>query len=275
MSKHPDPCGHLAQAKAIAEQAGERILEVYQRRFTVSEKQDGSPLTEADHAAHALITARLQALTPDIPVLSEESAAVDYEQRAAWTRLWLVDPLDGTKEFVKRNDEFTVNIALIENCQPVLGVVLAPALRVAYWACRGQGAFKQRSGGAQQSIHARRYAGGKARIAVSRSHPGERLAGFLRSVAQRQGPPETLAMGSALKMCLVAEGTVDVYVRFGPTSEWDTAAAQCVVVQAGGRLSDFAGQTLAYNKRSLLNPWFVASGAGDYDWISHVNDQGR
>jgi hypothetical protein len=143
MSGNANPCSYLAQAKAIAEDAGERILAVYQRRFTVSEKQDGSPLTEADRAAHALITSRLQELTPDIPVLSEESAAVGYEQRGAWTRLWLVDPLDGTKEFVKRNDEFTVNIALIENSQPVLGVVLAPALRVAYWACRGQGAFKQ------------------------------------------------------------------------------------------------------------------------------------
>jgi 3'(2'), 5'-bisphosphate nucleotidase len=272
MSGNANPCSYLAQAKAIAEDAGERILAVYQRRFTVSEKQDGSPLTEADRAAHALITSRLQELTPDIPVLSEESAAVGYEQRGAWTRLWLVDPLDGTKEFVKRNDEFTVNIALIENSQPVLGVVLAPALRVAYWACRGQGAFKQKNGGAQQAIHARRYVGGKATVAVSRSHPGARLAGFLQSVTRRQGPPETLAMGSALKMCLVAEGTVDVYARFGPTSEWDTAAAQCVVAQAGGRLTDFEGHTLSYNKPSLLNPWFVASGRGDYDWISHVND---
>jgi 3'(2'), 5'-bisphosphate nucleotidase len=272
MSDNSDPCSYLAQAKAIAQEAGERILSVYERRFTVSEKQDGSPLTEADHAAHALITSRLQEVTPDIPVLSEESAAVAYEERAAWTRLWLVDPLDGTKEFVKRNDEFTVNIALIDNCQPVLGVVLAPALRVVYWACRGQGAFKQASSGAQQPIHARRYAGGKATVAVSRSHPGTRLAGFLQSLTRRHGPPETLAMGSALKMCLVAEGRVDVYARFGPTSEWDTAAAQCVVAQAGGRLTDFAGQTLVYNKPSLLNPWFVASGAGDYNWTDHLNE---
>lgn len=272
MSDNSDPCAYLAQAKTIAEQAGERILTVYEKPFTISEKQDGSPLTEADNAAHALISARLRALTPDIPVLSEESAAVAYEERAAWTRLWLVDPLDGTKEFVKRNDEFTVNIALIENFQPVLGVVLAPALRVVYWACRGHGAFKQASGGAQQSIHARRYTGGKATIAVSRSHPGTRLAGFLQSVARQHGPPETLAMGSALKMCLVAEGIVDVYARFGPTSEWDTAAAQCVVAQAGGRLTDFEGHALAYNKPSLLNPWFVASGAGEYDWTDHLNE---
>jgi 3'(2'), 5'-bisphosphate nucleotidase len=275
MSEYPDPNIYLAQTRAIAHEAGEHILAIYQRPFTTSEKQDGSPLTEADRAAHALISSRLRALTPDIPVLSEESATVGYEERGAWTRLWLVDPLDGTKEFVKRNDEFTVNIALIEDCQPVLGVVLAPALRVVYWACRGRGAFKQTSGGAQQPIHARPYAGGKAKIAVSRSHPGERLAGFLQSVTRRQGPPETLAMGSALKMCLVADGTVDVYARFGPTSEWDTAAAQCVVAQAGGRLTDFTGRALVYNKCSLLNPWFVASGAGDYDWISHVNDQSR
>jgi 3'(2'), 5'-bisphosphate nucleotidase len=275
MSEHPDPYDYLAQTKAIAEDAGERILAVYRRPFSISEKQDGSPLTEADRAAHALITSELRALTPDIPVLSEESAAVGYEQRAAWTRLWLVDPLDGTKEFVKRNDEFTVNIALIEDGQPVLGMVLAPASRVVYWACRGQGAFKQRSGGAEQPIRARRYAGGKATVAVSRSHPGERLAGFLQSVTRREGPPETLAMGSALKMCLVADGTVDVYARFGPTSEWDTAAAQCVVMEAGGRLTDFEGHALTYNKPSLLNPWFIASGAGDYDWVSHVNAQSR
>jgi 3'(2'), 5'-bisphosphate nucleotidase len=272
MSENANPGSYLTQAKAIAEDAGERILAVYQQPFTISEKQDGSPLTEADRAAHALITARLQALTPDIPVLSEEAAAISYEERGPWTRLWLVDPLDGTKEFVKRNDEFTVNIALIDSCQPVLGVVLAPALRVVYWGCRGQGAFKQSIGGAQQPIRARRYDGGKATIAVSRSHPGARLASFLQSVARRQGPPETLAMGSALKMCLVAEGAVDVYARFGPTSEWDTAAAQCVVAQAGGRLTDFQGQPLVYNKPSLLNPWFVASGAGDYDWIGHLND---
>ena len=272
MGENADPYVYLGQAKAIAEDAGERILTVYQRPFAVSEKHDGSPLTEADHAAHALITARLRALTPDIPVLSEESSAVDYKERAAWVRLWLVDPLDGTKEFVKRNDEFTVNIALIENSQPVLGVVLAPALQVVYWACRGKGAFKQSRGGAQQRIYARRYTGGKAAVAVSRSHPGTGLAGFLQSVARRQGPPQTRAMGSALKMCLVAEGTVDVYARFGPTSEWDTAAAQCVVGQAGGRLTDFEGHALVYNKSSLLNPWFIASGAGDYDWTVHLND---
>ncbi|MFQ5935004.1 MAG: 3'(2'),5'-bisphosphate nucleotidase CysQ [Acidiferrobacterales bacterium] len=266
------PCDLLPQARAIAADASSRILAVYERPFTVTEKQDGSPLTEADRAAHQLIVARLEALTPEIPVLSEESAGISYESRSGWTRFWLVDPLDGTKEFVKRNDEFTVNIALIENRKPVLGVVLAPALKVAYWACRGGGVFKQANSGAVQPIRVRRYTRGKATIAASRSHPGKKLSAFLQSVTQRQGPPETLAMGSALKICLVAEGAADVYPRFGPTSEWDTAAAQCVIEVAGGRLTDLKNQPLAYNKPSLLNPWFLASGAGDYDWIAHIND---
>jgi 3'(2'), 5'-bisphosphate nucleotidase len=271
MSRDKDPCAYLPQVKAIASEAGARILEVYQRPFTVAAKEDGSPLTEADQVAHRLIVTRLSALTPDIPLLSEESAAIRYSERAKWRRFWLVDPLDGTKEFVKRNDEFTVNIALIDRGRPVLGVVLAPVLDVLYWACVGEQAFKQSSDGSIREIHARQYAGGKATVAVSRSHPGERLAGFLQSMAQQEGEPETLAMGSALKVCLVAEGVADAYPRFGPTSEWDTAAAQCVLEAAAGRLTDFQMRPLTYNKRSLLNPWFFASGVGEYDWTVHLH----
>jgi 3'(2'), 5'-bisphosphate nucleotidase len=272
MSRTHDPCTYLPQVKAIAADAGARILEVYQRPFTVAAKEDGSPLTEADRAAHRLIVTQLSALTPDVPLLSEESDAIGYGVRAKWTRFWLVDPLDGTKEFVKRNDEFTVNIALVDHGRPVLGVVLAPVLDVLYWACGGEKAFKRSSDGSVRQIQARRYAGGKATVAVSRSHPGERLAGFLQSMTRREGEPETLAMGSAVKICLVAEGVADAYPRFGPTSEWDTAAAQCVLEAAGGRLTDFRMRPLTYNKRSLLNPWFLASGVGDYDWTVHLHD---
>lgn len=272
MSRADDPCTYLPQIKAIAADAGARILEVYQRPFTVAAKEDGSPLTEADRAAHRLIVTQLSALTPDVPLLSEESGAIDFGVRGKWTRFWLVDPLDGTKEFVKRNDEFSVNIALVDHGRPVLGVVLAPVLDVLYWACAGEKAFKRSSDGSVRQINARRYAGGKATVAVSRSHPGERLAGFLQSMTQREGEPETLAMGSAVKICLVAEGAADAYPRFGPTSEWDTAAAQCVLEAAGGRLTDFRMRPLTYNKRSLLNPWFLASGVGDYDWTVHLHD---
>ncbi len=265
-----DYCAYLDDVRAIVADASQRILEVYERDYTVSTKSDGSPLTEADRAAHTLIVARLKVLTPDMPVLSEESAETAYEDRANWQRFWLVDPLDGTKEFIKRNGEFTVNIALIAGQSPVLGVVSAPAVGVTYWACQGHGAFKQDVGRRAQRIRAHAYQGGKARVVASRSHPGEQLARFLANVAHAQGEPETLSMGSALKLCLVAEGAADVYPRFGPTSEWDTAAAHCVVQIAGGRITAMDKAPLWYNKRSLLNPWFLVSGAGDYDWSAHL-----
>lgn len=267
-----DPCLYLDETKAIAVAAGQRILQIYNRSFTVAAKEDGSPLTEADRAAHELIVARLQALTPDIPVLSEESDENSYKNRAGWKRLWLVDPLDGTKEFIKRNGEFTVNIALLENHRPVLGVVLAPVLNVVYAGCEGREASKEVPGERAQAIHVRRYRGGKATVAASRSHAGSKLAGFLHSLAQAQGQPELIRMGSALKICLVAEGAADVCPRFGPTSEWDTAAAHCVLRVAGGELTDLSKRPLVYNKPSLLNPWFIARGSGDYDWTVHVDE---
>jgi 3'(2'), 5'-bisphosphate nucleotidase len=267
-----DYCAYLDDVRAIAADASQRILEIYERDYTISTKGDGSPLTEADCAAHTLIVARLKVLNPDMPVLSEESAETAYEDRADWKSFWLVDPLDGTKEFIKRNGEFTVNIALIEGESPVLGVVSAPAVGVMYWACQGHGAFKQDAGRRAQRIRARAYQGGKAQVVASRSHPGEQLARFLSNVAHAQGEPEMLSMGSALKLCLVAEGAADVYPRFGPTSEWDTAAAHCVVQIAGGRITTMDKAPLRYNKRSLLNPWFLVSGAGDYDWSAHLPD---
>ena len=261
-----NPCVHLEAVREIAHEAGRRILDVYERGFTVEHKEDRSPLTEADRAAHEIITSQLQALTPDIPVLSEESAAVDYATRAGWKRFWLVDPLDGTKEFINRNGEFTVNIALIEGNRPVLGVVYVPVPALTYYACAGQGAHKQKGECAIQPVRVRRFDGGKPMVVASRSHAGPETEAFLRNI----GEHDVVSMGSALKLCLVAEGTADVYPRLGPTMEWDTAAAQCVVEAAGGRVTDLNRQPLVYNKPSLLNPWFLASAAGDYDWYRHL-----
>ncbi len=265
MSAHA-ACAYLEPVRAIAADAGKRILEVYRRDFDVTHKHDDSPLTEADRLAHELIVARLHALTPDLPVLSEESASADYAARASWERFWLVDPLDGTREFVSRNDEFTVNIALIEHDRPVLGVVLSPVLGDTYFACQGQRAFLQRPQCQPEPIHARRFNGGRPTVLTSRSHPGKGTEAFLKSL----GDCEVVRMGSSLKLCLIAAGAADVYVRLGPTMEWDTAAAQCIVETAGGRITDRQHRPLRYNKTDLHNPHFIVSGAGDYDWIRHV-----
>lgn len=261
-----NPCDHLETVREIAHAAGRRILDVYERGFQVEHKEDRSPLTEADRAAHEIITTRLETLTPDIPVLSEESAKADYVDRAGWKRFWLVDPLDGTKEFINRNGEFTVNIALIEGNRPVLGVVYVPVPALTYYACAGQGAYKQKGECAIQPARVRRFDGGKPIVVASRSHAGPETEAFLRNL----GEHDVVSMGSALKLCLVAEGAADVYPRLGPTMEWDTAAAQCVVEAAGGRVTDLHRQPLVYNKPSLLNPWFLVSAAGDYDWYRHL-----
>ncbi len=261
-----NPCVHLEAVREIAHAAGRRILDVYEREFKVEHKEDHSPLTEADRAAHEIIVAQLQALTPDIPVLSEESVAIDYATRAGWKRFWLVDPLDGTKEFINRNGEFTVNIALIEGNRPVLGVVYVPVPALTYYACAGQGAYKQKGECAVQPIRVRRFDGGKPIVVASRSHAGKETEAFLKNL----GEHDIVSMGSALKLCLVAEGAADVYPRLGPTMEWDTAAAQCVVEAAGGRVTDLNRQALVYNKSSLLNPSFLVSGAGGYDWYRHL-----
>ncbi len=261
-----NPCAQLDAVCDIARAAGRRILEIYEREFKVEHKDDRSPLTEADRAAHELITARLHQLMPALPVLSEESAQVDYEERTGWNRYWLVDPLDGTKEFINKNGEFTVNIALIEGHRPVLGVVYVPVGRLIYYACAGQSAFKQQGAGAARAIRSRRYDAGKPIVVASRSHAGKETEAFLKSI----GEHDVVSMGSALKLCLVAEGAADVYPRLGPTMEWDTAAAQCVVEVAGGIVTDLDRRPLVYNKPDLHNPWFIVSGAGNFDWYRHL-----
>lgn len=253
----------LAAIVALAEKAGAAIMHVYDSDFDVALKSDASPLTAADMAAHKVIKAGLSALSP-LPQLSEEGAHIDWEERRRWRRYWLIDPLDGTREFIARNGEFTVNIALIEDGVPVLGVVHAPVLQRTYFAARGGAAFRRDGGGAALPIRVAPADPGRAvRVVGSRSHtsPREQL------LHQFLGDVSIVSMGSSLKFCLVAEGAADLYPRFGPTSEWDTAAAQCVLEAAGGLLLDEQFAPLAYNgKSSLLNPNFLACGAQAERW---------
>jgi 3'(2'), 5'-bisphosphate nucleotidase len=258
----------IPEVSRIAHRAGERILDIYERGFDVHTKADGTPLTTADRASHEIICRELAGLDGEVPVLSEESAAETSEDRENWRQFWLVDPLDGTREFVKRNGEFTVNIALIENHRPVLGVVHTPVKGLTHWSHAGGAAYRHNGDGEAKSIRVNQYRGGPPQVVASRSHGREALVQFLTRLKKREGGYDTISMGSALKICIVAEGRGDVYPRLGPTYEWDTAAAQCVLESAGGKLTDCRGVALRYNKKSLLNPWFIASGSGDYDWYS-------
>ena len=260
---HTDPTTLRTQTVAIAREAGRAILEVYTLDFEVDFKADASPLTEADLASHRLIAAALAELTPDLPVLSEESAQLPTETRRSWTTFWLVDPLDGTKEFVKRNGEFTVNIALIHEGRPVLGVVHAPVLDVSYSAAEGAGAFKRDGLGEDRPIRTRAPEDRGLTVVASRSHSNAATETFLAAVGERFDI-ELVSRGSALKICLVAEGAAHLYPRTGPTMEWDTAAAQAVLEQAGGTMTRFDERTpLRYNKPDLLNPHFVAAYGAD------------
>jgi len=248
----------------IARKASAAIMGVYAQDFTVDHKSDNSPLTQADKAAHTVITSELHRLTPDIPALSEESSPEchDYAVRRQWTQFWLVDPLDGTKEFVQRNGEFTVNIALIHQHRPVLGVIAVPATDVVYAGAVSLGA--KRIAGDQAAVHiSTRKAVSVPVIVGSRSHGGDSLTQFLN----RLGKHELSSVGSALKFCRVAEGTADCYPRLGPTSEWDTGAGQAIVEAAGGAVFELSGETLSYNcRQSLLNPHFIAVGDREFAW---------
>ena len=255
----------------IARQASEAILDIYHSDFSVASKADASPVTAADVAADRIIRDALQAITPEIPVFSEESATAPWNERQNRRRCWLVDPLDGTREFVKRNGEFTVNIALIEDHAPVFGLVYAPVTAVCYYAGRNGGAFKTVAGDAtlpHKRIHTRRADGRHIVVSGSRSHGGPKERALRAALGDAA---EWLAVGSSLKFCLVAEGKADIYPRFGPTCEWDTAAAHCIVNEAGGRVLDLRRRPLRYNnKRSMLNPEFVAIGDPDFAWSSFL-----
>src|SRR3984885_388557 len=245
----------LAQAlMPIVARAGAAIMRVYDAGFTVQHKEDNSPLTLADLESQRVIIEGLNEVTPDIPILSEESAAAPWTERQTWRELWVVDPLDGTREFVKRNGEFTINIALIVQHEPVLGVVCAPAQKVTYWGMAGDGAFMREHAAETRAIHTAPPQR-PVRVLGSRSHASAQTAAYLT----RLGPHVVSGVGSSLKFCLLAEGKAELYVRFGATSEWDTAAGQAVLEAAGGHVTRMDGHRLRYNCReSLINGDFVA-----------------
>jgi 3'(2'), 5'-bisphosphate nucleotidase len=279
----------LSSALVAAKVAGDEILEVYLGDIDVAYKEDNSPLTLADTRAHRAISKILPRLSRnDIPILSEEGRDIPYEQRAEWEYLWLVDPLDGTKEFVKRREEFTVNIALIENGRPVVGVVFLPAVGSLYFAAEGLGSYKlekietighllnEAGNSSEKTIDLSVVMGGSVRLPShqatvrrsnqinlvgSRSHGIEALSDFVNKIKKRYDDVGFVPAGSALKFCLVAEGKADLYPRFGPTMEWDTAAGHCVVEQSGGAVVRMTEKTtLAYNKQDLHNPYFICLG---------------
>jgi 3'(2'), 5'-bisphosphate nucleotidase len=257
----------LNEVQRIARTAAERIMEVYSRTFCVEQKADSSPVTEADLAANQVIIAGLSALTPEWPVLSEEGEPVPFEQRQQWQCYWLVDPLDGTREFIKGNGEFTINIALIDSGQPVLGVIHVPVTGDCYFATLGGGAFKRLKNSVAEQMRVRRWEGSPITIAGSRSHQSE---GF-KQLLNRFDDYQLLTLGSSLKSCYVAEGRADLYARLGPTGEWDTAAAQCILEEAGGHLTDLELNPLSYNRReSLINPPFIAFGDVRHDWRRYL-----
>lgn len=245
----------------ICHEAGQAIMEVYEKEFEVETKEDASPLTQADLRSNSIITERLRELYPEVPILSEESAeTADYEVRQHWTECWLVDPLDGTKEFVKRNGQFTINIALIRESRPVAGIVYAPALDILYYGVEGVGAYKMAGGGAEVSrlpIPNARHSNALV-IVGSLSHSTPALEEFVAEQKAKHGDVEFIQMGSALKVCLVAEGSADLYPRLGPTMEWDTAAAHAVANAAGRRVFRYGSEEdLVYNKPDLHNDWFL------------------
>lgn len=236
----------------IARNAGQKILAFYGTDAGVVAKADDSPLTLADRASHELIAEKLASLTPDVPVISEEAELPNPEARAGWERFWLVDPLDGTKEFLKQTGEFTVNIGLVENGVPTVGVVYAPAIDLCYWT-DGSTAWKKQGTGDAQRLVAGTYEGGKPVLVASRDHAGPEVA----KLVARHPDADFRSMGSSLKFCLVAEGAADVYLRDVPTMEWDTAAAHAVLRAAGATLRQADGLPLAYNKPELRNPAIV------------------
>jgi 3'(2'), 5'-bisphosphate nucleotidase len=259
------------QCIEIAREAGNRILDIYNsNEYGIEEKDDKSPLTDADLVAHNTILKHLSALTPDIPILSEESTKLPFEKRQTWDTYWLVDPLDGTREFIKHNGEFTVNIALIQNHKSIIGVIHVPVLDVDYFGWKGGGSFKIESKGETQPIRVRNQAGKKLVVAGSRSHGSQQMQAYMKNL----GDSDLLCMGSSLKFCLVAEGLADLYPRLGPTSEWDTAAAHCIVEQAGGYVTKTDMSPLDYNtKDSLLNPFFFVFGDNSRDWSAYLEPE--
>lgn len=249
----------IDQILAIAEEAGKETLEIYGREFSIEEKEDRSPVTEADKKSNEVIINALSESYPDIPFISEESKQTPYTERKNWNYFWLIDPLDGTKEFIKKNGEFTINIALIEGQTPILGVIYVPVKDIFYYAKKGKGSFKIENGTSAQPISAT-IETTKEKLVVlgSRSHGGEALNEYIEKKKEEYSEVELISSGSSLKFCLMAEGKADIYPRTGPTYEWDTAAGHAVVLESGKSVYDFkSGEPLLYNKENLLNGWFI------------------
>jgi len=236
-------------------------MEIYGREFSVEVKEDNSPLTEADQASHNIIVAELEALNLGIPILSEESKGITYEKRKDWTSFWCVDPLDGTKEFIKRNGEFTVNIALVENGKPTLWVIYVPVQKVFYYAVKWKGSFKKDAHWIQKlPLMQRKKSDLRLTVVASRSHSSEEMESFVEELRKKYAELEYVSAGSSLKFCLVAEGKADMYPRLVPTMEWDTAAGQVIAEEAGCDVKIYwSEESLEYNKENLLNPYFVVA----------------
>ena len=267
----------IVQLTTIVEEAGAAILEIYNTDFAVQTKGDDSPLTQADLAAHRVIVAGLEALSPQIPIISEESAPPPFAERITWQRYWLVDPLDGTKEFVNRNGEFTVNIALIDGSEPVFGIVGVPVQEKVYVGDvrqmdPDQRAYVLHKGESHPlQVQRQRDRQGPSRVVASRNDGGGRLEAYLSAGEGRFAGCERTPVGSSLKLCVLAEGGADIYPRLGLTSEWDIGAAQAVLTAAGGGVYTQDGAVLPYNtKDSLLNPEFLAVADGSYPWIEEL-----
>ena len=256
----------------IVRRAGTAILEIYQQDFAVEHKSDESPLTQADLAAHRIIAEGLAELTPEIPLLSEESQPPGFEIRQTWSRYWLVDPLDGTKEFINRNGEFTVNIALIEDHRPNFGVVGVPVQDLVYTGDVPRGEARRIGPDSDSRLGGRPMADDRTLVVVaSRSHGGERLEHYLEALRERYPGVDRTPVGSSLKLCILAEGAADLYPRLGPTSEWDIAAAHAVLEAAGGGVWTVAGAPLEYNRKAeFLNPEFIAVADAVYPWAERL-----
>jgi 3'(2'), 5'-bisphosphate nucleotidase len=245
----------LEDIKGIAKRAGDAIMEIYKKDFAVDYKDDKSPLTEADLKANEIICSALGSLYPDIPLMSEENKEIVYDERKDWDYYWCIDPIDGTKEFIKKNDEFTVNIALIQKNTPVIGIVYAPAIDEMYSAKKGEGAYKN---GLKLPLEVNENKSELLRVVASKSHLSAETQEFIDSLDAKE--IEQVSKGSSLKLVMVAEGSADIYPRLAPTMEWDTAAADAVVRESGKMTYQFDETNdtpVQYNKENLLNPWFI------------------
>lgn len=242
----------------IAKEAGDAIMEIYEKDFTIEYKDDKSPLTEADLKSNEIICYALKNLYPDIPIISEENKEIPYHVRKKWDYFWLIDPIDGTKEFIKKSGEFTVNIALINNDTPVLGVVYAPVLNDMYFSKKNVGAYKNDERlPVQQNVEPEK----ELNVVASISHLSKETQTFIDALSLHTEKLNLVSKGSSLKLCLVAEGAADIYPRLGPTMEWDTGAAHAIVIESGKQVVQYEnGNSLVYNKENLLNPWFIVRG---------------